>query len=412
MNAAAESLQALLARQRPRVVAHLARALGLPHLALAEDALQTAALRALERWPLEGVPANPAGWLYRVARHEAIDSLRVAGRHEPWPDDDDSAAALLPAPQAPQRFAGELDDDELALLFAACHPALPQAQQLSLALHMFTGLDHAALAAALLCTPAALAQRLQRAREALPRERLRLPAGHELPPRRAAVLATLALAFHAGTRARARGDHAALPLCWESIRLARALAAHPVAGHADADALAAMLLLHGARLNGQLDEAGHIVLLPGQPRERWDGGMVRMGLLHLQASQRATQLSRWHLLAGIAAEHAMAPSHAATDWPAIVRFYEDLLQLDPSPAPRLAHAIALAEAGVPQAALERLQALLPEVPAALRAHALAALSRALERLGERDAARAWLQQAVAAAHPAEARALAQRLAAL
>jgi RNA polymerase sigma-70 factor, ECF subfamily len=414
-NAATNELHTLLARQRPRVVAHLARSLGLPHLALAEDALQTAALRALELWPAQGVPANPAGWLYRVARNEAIDSLRVAGRHDTWPDDDDAAAALLPAAEAQQRFAGELDDDELALLFAACHPALPEPQQLSLALQLFTGLAQAPLAAALLCTPAALAQRLQRARETLAGQAprlLKLPTGHELPPRRDAVLAVLALAFHAGSRARARGDTTALALCWESIRLARALSAHAVARHADADALAAMLLLHGARLNGQLDEAGHIVLLPGQPRERWDSGMVELGMLHLQAAQRATVLSRWHLLAGIAAEHAMAPDHARTDWPAIVRFYEGLLQLDASAAPRLAHAIALAEAGAPQAALARLRVLLPTVPAALRPHALAALSRAHERLGDPAAARAWLQQAVAAAHPAEARALAQRLAQL
>lgn len=415
-------LTAVLARQRPRVVAHLARSLGLAHLALAEDAVQTAALRALERWPQQGVPANPAGWLYRVARHEAIDCLRLDSRHEALPDDDDAQAPPLQAAAMPEgRFAGELDDDELALLFAACHPALPQAAQVSLALHIATGLPLALLGAALLCSEAALAQRLQRAREGLSRQSLRLPAGHELAPRREAVLTVLSLAFHAGARARARaGTGAGAPdapdtqaLCWEAIRLARALAAHPVAGDADADALAAMLLLHGARLSGQTDEAGHIVLLPGQARDRWDGGMVRMGLRHLQASQRAERLSRWHLLAGIAAEHALAPDHAGTDWPAIVGFYEHLLRIDSSPAPRLAHAIALAEAGDAAAALARLQDLLPVTPPALNAHVLAALARACERLRQMDAARRWLRAAVdAAPHPAEGRALAQRLAAL
>jgi RNA polymerase sigma-70 factor, ECF subfamily len=253
------------------------------------------------------VPANPAGWLYRVARHEAIDALRVAGRHEAWPDDEDAAAAALPAMPSPEgRFSCELDDQELALLFAACHPALPAASQVAIALRALAGLDLASIAAGLLCSEAALAQRLTRAREQIAPEQLRLPAGHELAPRRDAVLTALSLAFHAGARARTRGSdadarQAATTLCWEAIRLARALAAHPAAAHADADALAAMLLLHGARLSGQLDEAGDIVLLPGQPRDRWDAGMVRMGLAHLQAAQRAEWLSRWHLLAGIAA---------------------------------------------------------------------------------------------------------------
>mgnify|MGYP000926500401 CR=1 FL=1 len=417
MTAAAAELQAVLARERRRVVAQLARSLGLAHLALAEDAVQSAALRALELWPAQGVPANPAGWLYRVARHEAIDALRIAGRHEPWPDEDEAAAPRLPVlPAPPGRFAGELDDDELALLFSACHPALPVASQVALALRALAGLDLADIASALLCTEAALAQRLARARLLVARDTLRLPAGHELAPRREAVLTALSLAFHSGARARCQGAawrDGATALCWEAIRLARALAAHPVATHPDADALAAQLLLHGARLSGQLDEAGEIVLLPGQPRDRWDAGMVRMGLAHLQAAMRAPALSRWHLMAGIAAEHATAPSHAGTDWPAIVRYYDALMTLDPSAAPRLGHAIARAEAGEPLRALGLLQALQPGLPAPLRAHGLAAMARAHERLGDVATAHALLQQAAdAAPQAADARALRRRAAEL
>lgn len=411
--AAHAELQALLVTQRRRVVAHLARSLGLAHLALAEDAVQTAALRALEDWPARGVPGNPAGWLYRVARHAAIDALRRGGREDSWPDEAESqASASLPSHSPPQgRFAGELDDEELALLFTACHPVLPAASQVALALRVLAGLDHATIAAGLLCSEVALTQRLARAREALSPQALRLPAGHELPPRREAVLTTLALAFHAGARARARALQAgdAADLCWEAIRLVRALAAHPAAAHPDADALAATLLLHGARLTGQLDEAGDIVLLPGQPRDRWDTGMVRMGLAHLQAAQRAQRLSRWHLQAGIAAEHATAADYAHTNWAAIVRYYETLLALDGSAAPRLGHAIALAEAGEPALALQRLQALQAGLPAALAAHGLAAQARAHERLGDVALALQRLQQAVAVApHAAEARALARR----
>ncbi len=418
-----QALQTLLKQQRRRVVAHLARSLGLVHLALAEDAVQTAALRALEVWPAQGVPANPAGWLYRVARHEAIDALRAAGRHDSWPEDDDAAVAALPCASAPAgRLHGELDDDELALLFCACHPKLPVATQVALALRAMAGLDLGTIAAGLLCSEAALAQRLARARDSLSPADLQWPAGHELPARREAVLTTLLLAFHAGARARARSGAvaadaphtlAATALCWESIRLTRALAAHPAAAHPNADALAACLLLHGARLSGQLDDAGHIVLLPGQPRDRWDSGLVRLGLAHLQAAQRGSALSRWHLLAGIAAEHAVAPDAAGTDWPAIARYYQTLLQLDPTAAPRLGHAIAHAEAGEPAQALQWLQALQPELPAALRAHGLAAQARAHERLGQTAQALRLLHAAAAQApHAAEARALRRRADAL
>lgn len=420
-----DELAALLKAQRRRLVAHLAHGLGLAHLALAEDAVQAATLQALERWPRDGTPANPAGWLYRTARHHAVDVLRRAGRETDWPDDDDPAAAPAPALQvsaATGRLSGELDDEELALLFAACHPRLPAATQVALGLRTLAGLDLATLAEGLFSSEAALAQRLARARALLAGEVLAVPAGRELPPRRDAVLTALLLMFHAGQQAAGRqgardsadaAPHDPLAMCWEAIRLARAVAAHPAAAAPEADALAALLLLHGARLSGRLDDAGDIVPLPGQPRDRWDQGLLRLGLTQLQRAQRGEALTRWHCLAGIAAEHAAAPTYEATDWTAIVAWYERLLRIDASAAPRLGHAIALAEAGSAAAAVARLQALLPDVPAVLRPHTLAALARALERLGDGAAAAARLDEAIACArHPADARLLQRRRAAL
>jgi RNA polymerase sigma-70 factor (ECF subfamily) len=398
-----DALEATLRHSRGRIVAHLARSLGLAQLALAEDAVQTAALRALETWPAQGVPANPGGWLYRVARHAAIDRLRAEARFEALPDNDGPVVLALPA--APQRLAGELDDDELALLFALCRPEIPLPTQVALALRALGGLELDAIADGLLTTPAALAQRLARARTELRDADLGLPAGPELAARREAVLSALLLMFNAGWQGRGDDPKA---LCWEAIRLARAVAAHPWAAHPDADALAALLLFHGARLTGRIDAAGDIVPLPGQPRDRWDMGLVRMGFAHLQRGQRATQLSRFHLQAGIAGEHAIAPDYARTNWRHVLNYYEALVELDPSAAPRLGHAIALAEAGSPQEARLLLEALLPEVPAPLRAHTLAALAHALARLGENAIARARLAEAIVGAPSDADRRLLQR----
>jgi RNA polymerase sigma-70 factor, ECF subfamily len=387
-----KELDSLLREHRGRLVAKLARALGLAHLALAEDAVQTAALRALDHWPRDGLPDNPAGWLYRVARHAAIDALRHDAPRQSIDDDDDEAPLLPASAPRDERFAGELDDDELALLFAACHPALPIASQVALALRALRGFELSVIADGLLTNQSALAQRLSRARTLLRDVPLIVPAGHELAPRRDAVLHALLLMFNAGWQASA---DEARELCWDAIRLARALAAHPATTHPDADALTALLLLHGARLTGRRDEAGDIVPLPGQPRERWDQGMLRLGITHLAHARRAVALSRWHLQAGIAAEHAMAVDYASTNWPQVVSYYEALMEIEPGAAPRLSHAIALAEAGEPQRACAALEALLPTVPDALRAHAHAALSHALRRLGQDDAAGAQLDAAIA-----------------
>jgi RNA polymerase sigma-70 factor (ECF subfamily) len=211
--------------------------------------------------------------------------------------------------------------------------------------------------------------------------------------------------FNAGWQADA---HVARDICWDAIRLARALTAHPANAHPDADALAALLLLHGARLTGRRDEAGDIVPLPGQPRERFDQGMLKLGVTHLTRARRAVASSRWHLQAGIAAEHAMAADYASTNWPRIVGCYEALMEIEPGAVPRLPHAIALAEAGEPPCARVALDALLPAVPDAVRSRAQAALSHALLRLSEHRAARARLEAAIEHSRNAADRRLLER----
>ncbi len=414
----AGQLAELIHQQRRRLVALLVRGLGLAHWAQAEDAVQSACVKALETWPQAGVPQQPAAWLYRVAQRQLIDALRGQARLQAWPDEEEFEAP----PAANERLQGELIDEELALLFAACHPSLPPATQVLLALRSLAGFELEQLAPLFFSTSAALAQRLARARSLLLAQGvvLAVPAGHELAERCEAVFTALALMFHQGQLAAGRGEvassgdlAASLQPCWEAIRLARSLSTHAATASPQADALAALLLLHGARLSGRVDAQGDIVPLAGQPRDRWDGGLIRLGMAHLHASQRGGVLTRWHLQAGIAAEHARAPDYAGTDWRAIAGYYALLVALDPSAAPQLGHAIALAEAGQPDDAMKRLQRLLPSLPTSLRAHGLAALSRAAERLGDAAQARVHLSQAVEqATHPADARLLSKRLGSL
>lgn len=418
--AAADALATVLAAQRRRLVARLARSTGLDAAGLIEDAVQAASLQALDHWARDGVPDNPAGWLWRTAWRQAIDRWRADRRLDPLepdagPGDDtpaDGADTVAPGAVAPvdPAFAGELADDELAVLFAACHPALPAQTQVALALRTLQVLDLRTIADGLLTNETALAQRLARARTRLRGEPVTIPAGAELPPRREAVLTALAVMFQAGWQA---GAHDPRALAWEAIRLARTLAAHPVAGHPDADALAAMLALHGARLSGRLDADGDIVPLPGQDRDRWDPVLLRLGFVHLDRARAAARLSRWHLLAGIAAAHAGAASYAETDWPTIVRLYDRLVALDPSAPPRLSHAIARVEAGDAAGGHAALLALAGHTPATLEPHRLAALAHAAQRLGRPADARAWLAAAVEAAPDgADRRWLARRLQAL
>lgn len=410
MNPATQQLGALFREQHGRLLALLLRQFHRVELAAAEDALQAAMLAALKRWPFDGVPERPAAWLFESARRCMIDAHRGAAHMLPDIDLDARVAALDAGEAGHERFAHELDDDELALLFAVCHPRLPLGSQVALALRTLGGFNLRELAAGLMIAESALAQRLKRARDELAalEEPLSVPTPEQLPARRAAVLAALYLMFNEGYQSAAGARYERRELCFEAIRLARALAAHPVTAAPEAEALAAVLCLHAARIQGRVDADGQPLLLPEQARDRWDQGLIAMGLRHLDRARAGAALTRWHCEAAIAAAHATAPSYAATDWAAIVNWYERLLALDPAPAPRLAHAIAIGEARGAEAGLAAVEAVLPLLPRERFPFGHTARGDFLLRLRRRDEARSAYHEALAATRSEPERALLTR----
>jgi RNA polymerase sigma-70 factor, ECF subfamily len=338
-----------------RMVAVLARRLGAERLDLAEEVVQEALLRALATWPYRGVPDNPRGWLFQVARHRALDLLRR----------EDVLRGKLEALGAEWASAGGgatpqgVDDDELAMILMCCHPALPRAARVALTLKTVGGFGVDEIAAALLARPASVAQRLVRAKRQLRAERvdLTIPPADALPLRLESVLDVLYLMFNEGYAAHGGDNLVRAELCGEAIRLARIVAAHPPTDRPAVHALLALMLLQSSRLPARADAAGDLLLLSEQDRARWDRDAIAEGLGHLDRAAEGDTVSVYHAEAAIAACHAAAPDEASTDWPYVLQLYDDLTQLTPSPVVQLNRAIALAMVEGPAAGLRALEPL-------------------------------------------------------
>jgi len=327
-----------------RLVAALARRLGTGRIAIAEDAVQHALLQALSSWPFKGVPDNPAAWLAVVAKNRALDLLRHEARNVAL---DDEALPVEPQqPASDGHFDRELNDDELALLFAVCHPALSPEMRVTFALKTVCGLTVPQIASGLLSEPTAIAQRLVRARRQLESAGVAIeaPPPEALRERAESVRTALYLMFNEGYSA-SSGEALVQPeFCVEAVRLARALAQHPVTAGPASDALAALLALTAARLPTRVGPDGVAQLLEDQPRSQWDRGLIALGFAHLERSAGGEELTVWHLRAEIASLHATAATAAHTDWSRIAAIYDHLCTLDPSPVVELARAVAIGRA--------------------------------------------------------------------
>jgi RNA polymerase sigma-70 factor (ECF subfamily) len=385
-----------------RLVAALARRLGAGRIAVAEDAVQHALLRALSLWPFKGVPEKPEAWLATVARNRALDLLRAEQRGAVL--GDEVVWQTPAAAESEGRFDRELNDDELALLFAVCHPALSPEARVTFALKTVCGLTVPQIAAGLLSEPTAIAQRLVRARRQLETAGVAIepPPPEALPERAEVVRTALFLMFNEGYSASSGPTLVQPEFCVEAVRLSRALAQHPTTRSPASDAHAALLALTAARLPTRVGPDGVAQLLEDQPRDMWDRALIALGMTHLARSARGRELTVWHLRAEIAAVHALAPSAAETDWTRIVAIYDQLREIDDSPVVELARAVAVGRSRGPAAGL----AALPAANGNPYAHAATAIF--LSELGRTDEARAHFERAMASARTEPERRLMQR----
>ena len=332
--------------ERARVLAQL---IGLLRdFDLAEEALQDAFLAAVEAWPRSGIPTNPAGWLMTVARRKAVDRIRSAAardrRQREW---GELAVAWVPGDRD-----ANITDDRLRLIFTCCHPALATDAQVALTLRTLGGLSTAEVARAFVVGEATLAQRLVRAKRKIRDSRIpyQVPAPPELPQRLDSVLAVIYLIFNAGYLPVDGDSLLRVDLCDEAKRLATLLV-DLLPGEAEPHGLAALLYMHDARRSARTAANGRPVTLEEQDRERWDRRQILTGLQLLGRTTELGPPGPYVLKACIAAVHASTRDSTATDWGAIVAYYDQLERFEPTPIVALNRAVAVAMADSPATGL-------------------------------------------------------------
>lgn len=368
------------------MVAYFTRLFGPAHLELAEETVQEAMLRALQTWPYQGVPENAEAWLFRVARNTALDAIR---RNRFLVGDAMLAGMARSEESEPGDLLIEeqLRDDELRMIFMCCHPEISRDASIALSLKTVSGFGVREIARAFLADEAAIAQRLVRAKRQI-RERgltLDMPHGEELKPRLDSVLEVIYFVFNEGYAAHQGQDLIRQDLCAEALRLGRLVASSSIA-MPKAHALVALMALQAARLPARVDEAGDLVLLESQDRDRWDRELIGLGFHHLELSMAGDEVSEYHAQAGIAATHARAGDAESIEWPMILEFYDQLWAINPSPVVALNRAVAVAKVRGAEQALAEIENLAREPKLRDYYLLLAVRGHLLLELGRRDEA--------------------------
>jgi len=401
------AINAVYASDWGRIVATLIRSFG--DFDIAEDAAQEAFAAAIKQWHSEGIPDSPAAWIIQTARHKAIDRIRRQTRFQE--KQEEYASEIDTTTEQPEYDPTEIPDDRLRLIFTCCHPALAAEAQIALTLRTLCGLDTDEIARAFLVPTATMAQRLVRAKRKIRDAGIpyRVPDTSDMPERLDAVLTVIYLIFNEGYAATRGEELVRTDLCAEAIRLARVVKELMSPAPAEVSGLLALMLLQDSRKNARMSKDGDLVVLEEQNRELWDQNQIREALPMVEDALRRGAGS-FALQAAIAAEHCKATRAEDTNWREIVRLYDLLVRVVPSPVVSLNRAVAIAMADKPKEAL----AIIDELAAAgeLDQYHLLHAARAdlLRRIGSSDEAGKSYQRALElATNESERRFLQRRL---
>ena len=358
-----QTVDHLFRHESGKMVAVLSKLLGLQNMEIAQDLVQDALVQAMNTWGFNGLPDNPAAWLYKVAKNKAIDYLR---REKKLKEITSKYAYLLQSeftltPTVNKFFLeDEIQDSQLRMIFACCHSSIAPESQIALALKVLCGLSAEEIARAFLTNEETIAKRIYRAREKIRSEKieLELPIVTELPERLDAVLRSLYLLFNEGYNSSHPDNLIREELCEEAMRLTYILTLQTGTNEPRTKALLSLMCFQSSRLQARLDDRGNIILLKYQDRSRWHRPLMQKGFIYLEAAvDDSMQRSPYHLEAAIASLHASAPSFEETDWKAIYFLYEKLYSLNNNPVVALNKAIAAAYAVDTQTALDQMLAI-------------------------------------------------------
>lgn len=350
----------LFRHESGKMISVLSRLLGLQNIEASQDIVQDTLLQAMNTWSFKGIPDNPPAWLYRVAKNKAIDFLRKEKKfQEISPQYSYLLRSEYTLASTVHNFflENEIQDSQLRMMFACCHPAIAEESQVALTLKTLCGLSVSEISKAFLTTEDTIAKRIYRAKERIKAENIQLdvPHSNELPSRIDTVLKSLYLLFNEGYNS-SHPDHLIREdLCEEAMRLCYLLTKHSLTAYPRSKALLALMCFQASRLDARLDDKSNIILLKHQDRSKWNRSLMSKGFELMEESTEPFEVSSYHLEAAIASQHATAKSFEQTDWKSIYHLYEMLYQLQPNPIVAMNKAIASAYAIGKENALNELQ---------------------------------------------------------
>ncbi len=342
-----------------KLVSTLTKTFGTSNIQLAEDVAQEAMLEALKKWAYEGVPDNPMGWIYKVAKNKAVSILNREKYKKEYASE---VAHLLQSewtlePALNYIFTDkEIADDQLRMIFTCCHSSISTDSQVALTLKTLCGFSIPEIARAFLTTENNINKRLVRARKTIKEAMVpfEVPTGKSLEPRLSSVLETIYLLFNEGYNSSSGDSLIHYELCEEAIRLAEIIASNPIIQSSNTYALLALMTFNSSRFKSRIDEFDNAIDLEHQDRSKWDKDLITKGLYYLEFTAEKNEVSIYHILATISAQHSTAPTYKSTDWESILELYEMLIRIDNSPVVILNRAVAISKTANIQQALKEL----------------------------------------------------------